>query len=191
MVFCGGNNTESQISAVLLKGANMTDKQKAELIMLVEQGSRAEVGYYNSACVMFERNGQICAEKWGFALIGKFRDPTVAYRKYKESHDLLPTSNPGCLQMIYAVAQLLGIENWKELVEIHYACHDNSDRREDEVAEFTKVVLYPNRHLWAQAVMPEAFQNFENKLIGMKPERMASGGNIGRMRELSPVRLFL
>lgn len=145
----------------------MTDHQKAELIALVEKGSQAKVGYYHSACVMFEYpegSGQICAEKWGFALIGKFGDPAVALKKYEELHDALPESNPGCLQMIYAVALLLGIEDWKELVEIHYAHHYSGKRREEEVAEFKKVVSYKNRQQWAQAVMADAFKEYEAKL---------------------------
>jgi len=144
----------------------MTDQQKAELIALVEKGSQAKVGYYYSACVMFEYpegSGHICADKWGFALIGKFGDPKIALAKYEELHNTLPEFNPGCLQMLYAVALLLGIEDWKELVEIHYA-HHSGKRREDEVAEFKKVVSCKNRQQWAQAVMADAFQQYEAKL---------------------------
>jgi hypothetical protein len=147
----------------------MTDKQKAELVALIEKGSRTNVGYYYSAGVMFERfegSGRICADVWGFALIGKFGIPTAALNGYERVYKVLPDSNPGCMQMLYAVAQILGLD-WKELVEIHYACHSNRDDREDGIREFKKNLHNLSILRYAKAVMADAFAEYEAKLAAV------------------------
>ena len=147
----------------------MTETQKQELVDLVEAGSKdPNVGYYYSACVMAEHaKGKICADKWGFALIGKFGNAAVACREFRKLNRSLPESNPFCLQMLYAVAQLLGIENWQELVEIHYACQSGSESREIGIRELKDVLLHLEKLTYARSVLADAFRRFEEQLADL------------------------
>jgi hypothetical protein len=147
----------------------MTNQQQTELVALVENGSRASgVGYYYSACVMFrypKKIGRVCADLWGFALIGKF--PGNALEKYEEVFNALPESNPLCLRMLYAVAQLLGLtSNWQELVEIHYACN-GSDYKKDDLKEFKKIVPGVDRLSWARETMADTLKQYEEQVAQM------------------------
>ena len=153
----------------------MKEKQKTELIALVEKGwqtSQSKVLYCSACAIVFihqEKRGVLYTDWWGLALTGKFGTPADAYKKFKELYDSLPKFDHACFQSMYAVAQLLNLD-WKELLAINCERKDYGDHFEKDNKEIKRVLGLTDLHDWEVRVTVGSVAKYE-KLLAMTPVR--------------------